>query len=294
MSHGWQRESRPTWWGELNHARALDADTKGALKGIHRRVGLAILFESSGGMVEKVAHLPELRFAIGESEVETTSVDSAASALETRAYYLRKIGTDGFRFGFQPTLKKVVNDRRAALDEPEVTRAIQTLVRKEFERGASLPVIVTADGAEVADASRLTLVALDPERAWEPRGPTGERVRTWARQRGEALRLTPGALVWCAKRPGRDLRDRVELWLAWQRVQSDLTEGLLGEFDPHERATVATKVREAEGEARGEVWAEYRFVILADPGASDGITVLDLGCPSPKPRPVAKAIDLRP
>jgi hypothetical protein len=25
------------------------------------------------------------------------------------------------------------------------------------------------------------------------------------------------------------------------------------------------------------VWAEYRFVILADPGASDGITVLDLG-----------------
>jgi len=86
----------------------------------------------------------------------------------------------------------------------------------------------------------------------------------------------------------------VELWLAWQRVQSDLTEGLLGEFDPHERATVATKVREAEGEARGEVWAEYRFVILADPGASDGITVLDLGCPSPKPRPVAKAIDLRP
>jgi hypothetical protein len=263
--------------GDLNHARALDADTKGALKGIHRRVGLAILFESSGGMVEKIAHLPELRFAIGEPEVETTSVDSAANALETRAYYLRKIGTDGFRFGFQPTLKKVVNDRRAALDEPEVTRAMQALVRKEFERGASLPVIFTADGAEVSDASRLTLVALDPERAWEPQGPTGGRVRTWARQRGEALRLTPGALVWCAKRPGRDLRDRVELWLAWQRVQSDLAEGLLGEFDPHERAAVAMKVREAEGEARGEVWAEYRFVILADPGAPDGVTVLDLG-----------------
>ncbi len=97
------------------------------------------------------------------------------------------------------------------------------------------------------------------------------------RHRGEALRLTPGALVWCAKRPGRDLRDRVELWLAWQRVQSDLAEGLLGEFEPTERAAVAAKVREAEGEARGEVWAEYRFVILADPGAPDGIAVLDLG-----------------
>jgi len=264
--------------GELSHSKALDADTKGALKGIHRRVGLAILFESSGGMVEKVAHLPELRFAIGEPEVETTSVDSAASALEVRAYYLRRVGTDGFRFGFQPTLKKVVNDRRAALEEGEVTRAMQALVRKEFERGASLPVIFTADGAEVADASRLSLVVLDPEREWEPQGASGERVRTWVRQRGEALRLTPGALVWCAKRPGRDLHDRVELWLAWQRVQSDLAEGLLGaEFDPHERAAIAAKVRDAEGEARGEVWAEYRFVILAEPGAADGITVLDLG-----------------
>jgi hypothetical protein len=263
--------------GDLNHAKALDADTKGALKGIHRRVGLAILFESSGGMVEKVAHLPELRFAIGEPEVETTSVDSAAGALEARAYYLRKVGTDGYRFGFQPTLKKVVNDRRAALDESEITRATRTLVQREFERGASLPVLFTGDGSEIADAGRLTLVALDPERAWEPQGPTGERIRGWVRHRGEALRLTPGALVWCAKRPGRDLRDRVELWLAWQRVQSDLAEGLLGEFDPTERAAVAVKVREAEGEARGEVWAEYRFVILADPGLSEGVAVLDLG-----------------
>ncbi|MGH7319116.1 MAG: DUF499 domain-containing protein, partial [Candidatus Rokuibacteriota bacterium] len=264
--------------GDMSHAKALDADPKGALKSIHRRVGLAMLFESSGGMVDKVAHLPELRFAIGEPEVETTSVDSAASALEARGYYLRKLGSDGYRFGFQPTLKKVVNDRKAGLEESEVTRAMRAVARKEFERGASLPVLFTADGSEVADAGRLTLVVLDPERPWEPEGAAGERVRAWVRQRGEALRLTPGALIWCARRPGRDLRDRVELWLAWQRVQSDLAEGLLGtEFDPQERAAIAARVRDAEGEARGEVWAEYRLVILADPGAPDGITVLDLG-----------------
>jgi hypothetical protein len=264
--------------GELSHARALDADTKGALKGIHRRVGLAMLFESSGGMVDQVAHLPELRFAIGEPEAETTSVDSAAGALEARAYYLRKVGTDGYRFGFKATLKKVVNDRRASLEEVEVTRAMQALVRREFERGVSPAPLFTADGSEVADASRLTLVVLDPALEWEPAGATGGRVRTWVRQRGESPRLSPGALVWCARRPGRDLRERVEVWLAWQRVQSDLAEGLLGtEFDPHERAGVAAKVRDAEGEARGEVWAGYRFVILADPGTADGVAVLDLG-----------------
>src|SRR5229473_5207617 len=61
--------------GAQSHARALDADSKGALKDIHRRVGATILFESSGGQGDKVAHLPELRFALGEPEVDTASID---------------------------------------------------------------------------------------------------------------------------------------------------------------------------------------------------------------------------
>jgi hypothetical protein len=57
--------------GEYSHAKALDADTKGPLWEIHRRVATPILFESSGAQTDKVAHLPELRFAIGEPEVGT-------------------------------------------------------------------------------------------------------------------------------------------------------------------------------------------------------------------------------
>ena len=68
--------------GDNAHAKPLDVDTKGAIRDIHRRVGAAILFESSGGQVDKVAHLPELRFALCEPNVETTTVDNAASALE--------------------------------------------------------------------------------------------------------------------------------------------------------------------------------------------------------------------
>ena len=45
--------------GPIAHARSLDVDTSGALRDVHRRVGAAILFESSGGQVDKVAHLPE-------------------------------------------------------------------------------------------------------------------------------------------------------------------------------------------------------------------------------------------
>jgi hypothetical protein len=88
--------------GTHSHAKALDADTKGALKGIHRRVGAAILFESSGGQVDKVAHLPELRFALGEPEIDTTSVDNAAFALENKSYFVRRVGSDGFKISHQP------------------------------------------------------------------------------------------------------------------------------------------------------------------------------------------------
>jgi hypothetical protein len=50
------------------HAAALDGDTKGVLRGIHRNVGAAIFFECSGGQTDKAAHLPELRFALGSPD----------------------------------------------------------------------------------------------------------------------------------------------------------------------------------------------------------------------------------
>ena len=79
--------------GPMAHARSLDVDAKGALRDIHRRVGTAILFESSGGQVDKVAHLPELRFAVGEPDVDTTTIDNAATALEGSGFFMRKVET---------------------------------------------------------------------------------------------------------------------------------------------------------------------------------------------------------
>ena len=71
--------------GPMSHAQALDVNAQGALRDIHRRVSTTILFESSGGQVDKVAHLPELRFALGEPDLDTTTIDNAAATLETSA-----------------------------------------------------------------------------------------------------------------------------------------------------------------------------------------------------------------
>ena len=265
---------------EQAHSKALDADTKGPLRDIHRRVGTAILFESSGGQTDKVAHLPELRFALGEPELDTTSIDNAALVLEGRSYFIRKTGADGFRIGYQPTMKKVVSDRRASLDEEtEVKPARRKLVEEEFRRGASISVVAfPGDGAEIPDTPRLTLVVADPEVEWSGGGPLRAQLAEWTRQRGKSPRLYPGALVWCLKKPGRDLRDKVELGLAWKRVAREVADGTLGgEFDKSDQAELQSKVKDAQEAAKDGVWGDYRFAVVADGQETDGLKVIDLG-----------------
>lgn len=268
--------------GINSHSRALDADTKGKgpLSDIHRRVATTILFESSGGQVDKVAHLPELRFALGEPELDTTSIDNAAYALEAKAYFIRRAGSDGFQIRYQPTLKKVVNDRRASLDwtvdiKPEMTKVVQT----EFKTSANLPLVLfPADSADIQDTPRLTIVVADPDIEWSGTGTVRQQAAEWIKQRGKSPRLYPGAIVWCFKKPGRDLREKVEQWLAWKKVEKDIRSGLLGaDFEKAEIAEVTKKVGGAESDAKEEVWASYRFAVIADNKELDGIKVIDLG-----------------
>jgi hypothetical protein len=265
--------------GVQSHAQALDADTHGPLKDIHRRVGTVILFESSGGQTDKVAHLPELRFALGAPDVDTTSIDNAAIALEERSYFIRKVGTDGFRIGHLPTLRKVVSDRRASLDyESEIQPAMRKRVEDEFRRGASVPtVFFPHDGGDVADSPRLTLVVADPDQEWGDAGLRA-KIAEYTQRRGQSPRLYPGALVWCFKKPGRELREKVETELAWKRVSRELADGTLGgEFESSDRADLHAKVRDADDGAKDEVWGDYRYAVLADSREKDGLRVIDLG-----------------
>ncbi len=280
--------------GAQAHARALDADTKGALRNIHRRAGTTILFESSGGQIDKVAHLPELRFALGEPDVDTTSIDHAAFALEDKTYFIRRIGSDGFKISHQPTMKKVVSDRRASLDEEtEIRPVMRSMVQKEFDRGATLPIVpFPADGSSVQDTPKLTLIVVAPESDWtglpqHGQADTGnirEQIREWTKQRGTSPRLYPASLVWCVKKPGRDLRDTVELMLAWKRVAKEIADGTLGgDFDRTDRTEVQSKVADAEMAVKDAIWGSYRFVVMAEGlpaqagNESDGLKSIDLG-----------------
>jgi len=162
-------------------------------------------------------------------------------------------------------MKKVVNDRRASLDvETEIKPAMEKLVQQEFDRGKTIPIIpFPKEGTEITDSPKLTLVVADPYTEWTGNGAVRDMIAEWTKLRGKSPRLYPGALVWCVKKPGRDLRDKVELWLAWKRVAHEIAEGTLGgEFDKVDHADIRSKVAGSEEAAKDEVWAGYRFAVI--------------------------------
>jgi len=266
--------------GAHSHAAALDADNKGPLRGIHRRVGSAIFFESSGGQTDKAAHLPELRFALGSADIDLTTVDNVAASLEAKSFFIRRIGTDGFRIGPKPKLNKVMADRRASLDDQrDVRPACLKLVKDVFEQGASLPVVpFPEDATSIQDTPRLVLVLADPTAEWDRNGKIRQQIAEWTLRRGSSARLYPASLIWCLRKSGRDLADRVETWLAWQRVQRDLAEGVLGhDIEAEERQEVQAQAKEAANAAKDAVWADYRFIVFTDNDEPDRLRAIDLG-----------------
>jgi hypothetical protein len=266
--------------GAHSHAAALDADNKGPLRAIHRRVGSAIFFESSGGQTDKAAHLPELRFALGSPDIDLTTVDTVASGLETKSFFIRRIGTDGYRIGPKPKLNKVMADRRASLDDlRDVRPACIRLVKEVFEQGAGLPIVpFPEDATSIQDTPRLVLVLADPATEWDRNGKIREQIAEWTLRRGSSARLYPASLIWCLRKAGRDLDDRVETWLAWQRVQRDLVEGVLGhDIAAEERQEVQAQAKEAANAAKDAVWADYRFIVFTDNEEPDRLRAIDLG-----------------
>lgn len=267
--------------GPHSHAYTLDQDTKGHLKNIHQRTGTVVFFESSGGQINKMAHLPEIRFAAGEPNIDTTSVDNAVFALKKKAYFIRQIGSDGFKISHTPTLRKVANDRRASLDrKKDVMPAMRRLIQEEFKKGASLPIsFFPKESTDIQDTHKLTLIVADSETEWrENNKALREQTAEWIRQRGKSPRLYPASLVWCFRKPGQNLRGKTESWLAWKKVSKEAAEGILGrELTPADRTEIKANLKDEKDAARDEVWGSYRFAVIWDRRESDSLKQIDLG-----------------
>ncbi len=242
-----------------SHAEALDdEDANGSGKtAIHQRVAKTLFFESCGGQADKAAHLPELYFAVGDPDTETTLVHTTVQNLERRCYFLRPVGVDSWRFGHLPTLKKVHADRKQALDPDDVKRNMCELVKTVFKRDAEIHLsMFPKDSTEILDQTLLTLAVAHPQDTIEQDEASDfrERMTEWTRKCGQSSRQNPGGVIWMVRESASGLWPAVEELLAWQAVADDANRGLLGDLEPDDLRRIQRELNNAKGQIEDRVW----------------------------------------
>jgi hypothetical protein len=250
--------------GENAHAIALDREFSDGVgkQRLHQRTATALFFESCGGMAtDRAATLLDLRFALGNPEIETTLVDVAVQALASRCYFLRPIGTSGWRFGYAPTLRKVHAERKTALDPADIERNLNEIIKQVFLHKKECDVQpFPRNSNDVADRPVLTLIILPPGLEWN--AAVEEQLRDWTTNCGQTLRQYPGALLWLVPESEFGLRDAVADWLAWRSVTRDVEQGLLGELDEQEKQRAATELRQAKDIIEEKAWSLYNRLLI--------------------------------
>jgi len=252
-----------------SHAETLDDDdADGAGRsGIHQRVAKTLFFESCGGQTDKAAHLPELYFAVGDPDTETTLIHTAVQALERRCWFLRSVGVDGWRFGHVPTLKKVHADRKQGLDPEEVKRNMGELVKTVFKKENEIHLSLSPkDSTDVVDQAMLTMAVMRPDEGLEPEEESSlrQRITDWTRKCGQQSRQNPGGILWVTCEAGGALRAGVEELLAWHAVAEDANRGQLGDLEPEDIRRIQRELTDAKSQIEDRVWSSYNHLLLWD------------------------------
>ena len=268
--------------GENAVAVALDkefGDTVGKTS-LHQRAAAALLFESCGGMVtDKAATAPDLRFALGDPDTETTLVDTAVQALVSRCYFLREIRPGVWKFGHSPTLRKIHADRQSGLNPADVEKQTRAVVQQVFRKNAEIEVqFFPKDSAEVSDRPVLRMVVGMPDIELDPRQT--EQLNAWTVNCGQSPRQYPGAVLWVMPESATGLQKDVADWMAWTHVADDVEADKLGELEEHEQKMAGVEVRKAYARVEERVWSLYSSLLHWD-AKEKSLQTLSLGMMHP-------------
>ncbi len=124
-----------------------------------------ILFESNGGMTRDEATLPEIRFAVGEPELDVANVETALDGLVAACYYLQASERNRYRFTRVPTLNKILIDRRASIAPAAVEKTVRDEVQAVFKAGVPglARVYFPEKSGQIPNHAALILVVLGPD-----------------------------------------------------------------------------------------------------------------------------------
>ncbi|MCL4466049.1 MAG: DUF499 domain-containing protein [Chloroflexi bacterium] len=257
------------------HAQRLDREANEAVKKarLHQKVATTIFFESNGGMSKAEATLAEIRFAVGEPDLDIANVESTLDALTDGCYYL-STERNRFRYSLTPNLNKVLTDRRAAIASPAIEERIKQEVQSVFKAGpAGLSRSYFPDkSSQIPDRPALTLIVMTPDQGLADLG-TRKLIEGLIREHGQAGRTFKSALIFSVAESSHEAQSNARNLLAWEDIQTD--NDTLKRLDDSQMRQLIEGQKKAARDLREAVWRSYKYIVLL--AKDNTLKEIDLG-----------------
>lgn len=255
-------------------ATQMDKEAVEAIKKarLHKKVATTIFFESNGGQLRTEATVPEIRLGVAETDLDIGNVETVLETLASNCYFL-SVEKNRYRFSFTPNLNKLLADRRATIQEPQLKECVRSEVQKIFGSGVGVErVYFPEKSGQIPDRAALTFVITAPEQSLQDNGKLTQTIETMTKEYGASARTFKSALIWCVSETTVMLRDEVRKLLAWEAID-DEAETL--KLDEVQKRQLAENLKKAQRDLREAVWRTYKNLLLLDKG--NQMRTIDLG-----------------
>ncbi len=256
-----------------SHAQRLDREADVEIKKarLHTKVATAIFFESNGGMARHEATVPEIRLAVGEPELDIGNVETVLEALGQSCYYL-SIDKNRYRFSLSPNLNKLLSDRRASIQGPQIDERVRTEIQKVFTAGAGAErVYFPEKSGQIPDRPVLTLVVMGLDHTLDDGDSTRQLIADLTREYGKSSRTFKSAVIWAVAQSAQLLREEARKALAWE----DIREQDVSCLDEAQQRQLDEHIRRSKRDLFEAVWRGYKNVLLLD--KANELRIVDLG-----------------
>ncbi|MEW6726648.1 MAG: DUF499 domain-containing protein [Bacillota bacterium] len=257
------------------HAVRLDREAPNGIKKarLHQKVATTIFFESNGGQTRAEATVPEIRFAVGEPELDIGNVETVLEALSDTCYYLNA-DRNRYRFSQSPNLNKMLTDRRATIKQEAIDKRVRQEIQTIFKAGPEgfTRRYFPENSSQVPDQAVLTLVILAPDQPLSA-PDTRKFIETVIREHGSLGRTFKSALLFAVPDESTQIQDAARKLLAWEEIADD-TE-TIGRLDAAQQRQLKIGTDRAVRDLKEAVWRAYRYVLLLN--KDNTLKEVDLG-----------------
>jgi len=255
-------------------ATQMDKEAVEAIKKarLHKKVATTIFFESNGGQLRTEATVPEIRLGVAETDLDIGNVETVLETLASNCYFL-SVEKNRYRFSFTPNLNKLLADRRATIQEPQLKECVRSEVQKIFGSGAGVErVYFPEKSGQIPDRAALTFVITAPEQSLQDNGKLTQAIETMTKEYGGSARTFKSALIWCVPETTVTLREEARKLLAWEAIDDEADTLKLDEV---QKRQLAENLKKAQRDLREAVWRTYKNLLLLDKG--NQMRTIDLG-----------------